>query len=375
MNKRIIICGGGTAGHIYPAVAIIEEIIKRNNKVQVLFIGSKKGMEKDIASKLGVKFLSVNSTGLLQKASLCKKIKSYLSFLLNIFIGFFKSVKIIYNFKPNAVLGMGGYSCAPVLLACIFLRKKFYLHEQNYIPGRLNVFFSRFCTKIFISFKETENYFKIKKSKIIFSGNPVRKIIRNAKNNNKKYEKYGLQDKKFTITAFGGSLGADKINNTFLDFYEHFKTKQNYQFILISGRRFFENINSRYTEKGLNKHENFKIFPYVNEMDEIYNLSDLIISRSGANTVAEILICNIPSILIPYPNAINNHQYYNAKFLEENGKAILINDYELTVDTLIKIINDIVSNNFKIYNELKNRTVNDYFFNGHEIITNYLLGE
>ena len=110
-------------------------------------------------------------------------------------------------------------------------------------------------------------------------------------------------------------------------------------------------------------------------MDEIYNLSDLIISRSGANTVAEILICNIPSILIPYPNAINNHQYYNAKFLEENGKAILINDYELTVDTLIKIINDIVSNNFKIYNELKNRTVNDYFFNGHEIITNYLLGE
>jgi len=151
--------------------------------------------------------------------------------------------------------------------------------------------------------------------------------------------------------------------------------KQDYQFILISGKRFFENINSQYSKKGLNKYENFKIFPYVNEMDEIYNLSDLIISRSGANTVAEILICNIPSILVPYPHAINNHQYYNAKFLQESGKAILINDLDLTADTLIKIINDMVSNNFKIYNELKNKLIDNNFFNAHEIITNYLLGE
>lgn len=316
----------------------------------------------------------IKAAGLIQKGSLFKKIINYFKFIFNLISGFLKSIKILIFFKPDIILGMGGYVCAPVLLSAIFLRKKFALHEQNYIPGRLNKFFSKFCTYFFLSFKETANYLKIPESKIIYSGNPVRKIIREAFSKMKNYKKYGLDDGKFTVTAFGGSLGANKINNTFISLYEIFKDREDMQFLLISGSRFYENLKKE-NEKINNLKSSLKIFPYVNEMDEIYNITDLIISRSGANTVAEIAYCNIPAILIPYPFAINNHQYFNATFLEKNGKAIIINDNDLNSSKLAEIIFNLERENKKFYNELKYKKINDNFVNGHKIITKYLVGE
>jgi UDP-N-acetylglucosamine--N-acetylmuramyl-(pentapeptide) pyrophosphoryl-undecaprenol N-acetylglucosamine transferase len=374
MGKRILVCGGGTAGHIYPAVSIIEEILDNHKDCSILYVGTDKGMERDIIASLNINFMAIKAAGLIQKGSLCKKIINYFKFIFNLISGFLKSIKILIFFKPDIILGMGGYVCAPVLLSAIFLRKKFALHEQNYIPGRLNKFFSKFCTYFFLSFKETADYLKIPESKIIYSGNPVRKIIREAFSKVKNYKKYGLDDGKFTVTAFGGSLGANKINNTIISLYECFKDRDDMQFLLISGSRFYENLKKE-NEKINNLKSSLKIFPYVNEMDEIYNITDLIISRSGANTVAEIAYCNIPAILIPYPFAINNHQYFNATFLEKNGKAIIINDNNLNSSKLADIIFNLERENKKFYNELKYKKINDNFVNGHKIITKYLVGE
>lgn len=374
MGKRILVCGGGTAGHIYPAVSIIEEILDNHKDCSILYVGTDKGMERDIIASLNINFMAIKAAGLIQKGSLCKKIINYFKFIFNLISGFLKSIKILIFFKPDIILGMGGYVCAPVLLSAIFLRKKFALHEQNYIPGRLNKFFSKFCTYFFLSFKETADYLKIPESKIIYSGNPVRKIIREAFSKVKNYKKYGLDDGKFTVTAFGGSLGANKINNTIISLYECFKDRDDMQFLLISGSRFYENLKKE-NEKINNLKSSLKIFPYVNEMDEIYNITDLIISRSGANTVAEIAYCNIPAILIPYPFAINNHQYFNATFLGKNGKAIIINDNNLNSSKLADIIFNLERENKKFYNELKYKKINDNFVNGHKIITKYLVGE
>ncbi|MDD5659961.1 MAG: glycosyltransferase, partial [Actinomycetota bacterium] len=169
MGRRILICGGGTAGHIYPAVSIIEEIQNNYKDTALLYVGANKGMEKTIIPELGVDFIKINASGLIQKGSFLRKTLNYIKFTGTLIFGFLKSLRIIVGFKPDIVLGMGGYVCGPVLLGAVVLRKKIALHEHNYIPGRLNKFFSKFCSYLFISFKETKNYLKIPETKIIFS--------------------------------------------------------------------------------------------------------------------------------------------------------------------------------------------------------------
>ena len=373
MNKKIIICGGGTAGHIYPAIAIIEQISEQAEDTDIFYIGTEKGMESNLIPPLGIRFFTISSSGLLQKSGKIKKLKNYMFFMANIFSGLLSSLKIIRKIKPDIILGMGGYVCAPVFLACILLRKKFFIHEQNYIPGRLNLIFSRFAEKIFISFKETEKFLSVKKSKIIFTGNPVRRIIREFSLNYKNYYKYDLKPGIFTITAFGGSLGADRINKSFIGLWNNMKDNEKLQFILISGKRFYDEICSSKISMSMKKYKNLKIIPYENNMQDIYNISDLIISRSGANTVAEISVCQIPAILIPFPAAINNHQYYNAKFLEDNKRAIILQDSDVDEFVLEKTLKDIISDNFKLYNELKNKKDENIFLNSHKIITDNLM--
>lgn len=374
MKKRILICGGGTAGHIYPAVSVIEEILENHKDFDLLYIGTDKGLEKKIIEKLGINFKMVRAAGLIQRGNPAKKLINYIKFIFNLTSGFLSSIKLIKTFDPGIILGMGGYVCAPVLLSAVFLRKRFVLHEQNFIPGRLNKFFSKFCYRIFISFEDTRQFLNINTGKIVFSGNPVRKIIREASNKKPDYAKFGLVGGKFTITAFGGSLGADKINNSFIKLYEKLKDREDVQFLLISGSRFYEDFKMKNINTLKNSYS-LKVFPYVDEMDEIYSLTDLLISRSGANTIAEIAFCNIPAILIPYPWAIDNHQYYNASFLEKNGKAIILNDKNLNDEGLYNIFVDLEKENKKLYNGLKYKQIDFNFINGHKTLTKFLVGE
>lgn len=182
MRKKILICGGGTGGHLYPALAIIECIKDNYTLCELLFIGTERGLGRELIPQYGVNFKIVKSRGLILDGSISRKILNVIKFFYWLTLGFLQSFKIMLKFKPDIILGMGGYICAPVLSAGIFMGRKIALHEQNYIPGRLNSFFSRFARYIFISFSDTDKYFKVKKSKIIFTGNPLRKAIGQSKN-------------------------------------------------------------------------------------------------------------------------------------------------------------------------------------------------
>jgi UDP-N-acetylglucosamine--N-acetylmuramyl-(pentapeptide) pyrophosphoryl-undecaprenol N-acetylglucosamine transferase len=372
---RIIICGGGTAGHIYPAISVIEYINGLDREVKILYVGSKKGMEKDLIPALGVDFRGIMATGLTASPSLSKKFFSYMRFIFFTFIGFLQALKIMSGFKPLSVLGMGGYVCGPTLLAALVLKKGIFLHEQNFIPGRLNKVFSKFARKTFVSFRESAIYFNVPKDRIIYSGNPVRKIIRDTKQKVADFKKWGLDEEKFTLTAFGGSLGAQKINESVTALCKTYDGDAGLQIILICGKRFYKDILKMKERRCPEKDKVIlKAFPYIDEMDEIYALSDLIISRSGANTIAELIKTNIPAILVPYPKAIDNHQYFNAKYLEEKGKAFIVLDNDLNEQIISDKINTLIKNGKKNYNEIRKKSIEDYKINSPDIITDYLIG-
>jgi len=360
MRKKILICAGGTGGHIYPALAVVESLKEKYPSSKVVLISSERGPGAELLSGYDIDYVTVKSCGLVLNVRIMGKILNTAKFIYFLIYGFFQSLRIIMIFKPDLILGMGGYICAPVLLAGIFTAKKIALHEQNYIPGRLNALFSRFARYIFISFNDTFKFLKVKKDKVLFTGNPLRKSIRIYKKTGPDFKRWGLEEGRFTVVAFGGSLGAESINNAVINLYPYFKDNDKIQILLISGRRFFEKIvksKKYFTEPGDNLI--FKVFEYINEINEIYRMSDLVVSRAGANTVSEIIEYNIPSILVPYPYAVANHQYYNADYLASKGKAIMIMDRDLDGEKLYKTLKKLAGNDWKMYKEIRDRKIKD----------------
>ncbi len=380
MNKRIVITAGGTAGHIYPAQAIIEYFKSSHPSAELLYIGTRTGMENSLVPQLGIDFKRISASGFSVSKNLLNRVHIYLRFFFNLFAGLFQSLGIIGSFKPDFVLGMGGYVCAPVFISAIILRRKIAIHEQNVIPGRLNRFFAKFAKYIFISFEESVKHFNAKGDipgvKFIFSGDPVRAAIRHFHDIKPDYNKWDLQEGRFTITAFGGSLGAEKINDSVIALYKKFSLDENIQVILICGRRFFEEYRKK-LDTVIIKSDSliFRLFPYIEEMAALYRVSDLIISRAGATTVAELTTTNIPAILVPYPQAIENHQYFNAEYLVKNKKAVLIADNKLNESTLSGIIDSLLENNRKIYRGLKDSELKVQGMDGAKIISEKLLEE
>jgi len=374
-NSRIIIAAGGTAGHIYPAVSIIQYLRENTPQAEVLFLGTARGMEKELADKLAIDFVAVKASGFEACSSRLKKIMIYSRFLINFLAGFFSSLKILAKFRPDIVLGMGGYVCAPVLCAALFLLIPVAIHEQNSIPGRLNRFFSRYSACTFISFKSSEVLFP-KKSRTVFSGNPIRRSVRNFYSEKPQYAKFGLESGRKTIIAFGGSLGANNINSAVTGIYEFLKDSEKLQIVLISGNRFYEECLQQL--KSAAKPQDkliFRVLPYVYEIEKLYRIADLAISRSGAITVAELDHVKVPAILVPYPEAIGNHQLYNAQYLADKKMARIINDADLNKNVLFEEISSILSaeNDFAVS---KNKTYNP----GEEtedpaaVISGYLTG-
>jgi len=372
--KNILICGGGTAGHIYPAVAIMGFIKEKYPHSRLIFVGTKRGMENKFIPELGIDFRTIKASGLTGTNNYFKKVLNYIKFVIFSIGGFFSSLSLLLDFKPDFIIGMGGYVCGPVLMAAIFLRKKFGLHEQNYIPGRLNKIFSRFSKYIFISFEDTAKFFNSGRSKIIFSGNPVRKEIRDSIYAEPDYRNWDFQKGRFTIAAFGGSLGAEKINAAVLGLYNYFKNDSSIQIVLICGNRYYGELERKL--KNICKQKDkllFRLLPYVNEMDKVYAIADLIISRAGANTIAELAITNIPAILIPFPKAIDNHQFYNAQYLVKNKKAVMILDKDLGRENLAVEIVNLLADNKKEYSLIKEAKLKIVNMDSARIITETIM--
>lgn len=323
---RLIVSGGGTGGHIYPALSIIKEVKKHEPDSEVLYIGTKKGLENKLVPRENIPFETIEISGFKRSLSL-DNVKTVMRF----FSGVQKAKKIIHAFQPDVVVGTGGYVCGPVVYAAAKLNIPTVIHEQNSIPGLTNKFLSRYVTRIAISFRETERYFA--KEKTVLIGNPrAQEVAEEARKSEK------LNKEKRSVLIVSGSQGARPIHNAFLDALP--KVGQyDYEFLYVTGQIHYDSVMEEIKKRGNPK--NVKIQPFIHNMPKVLAGIDLIVARAGATTLAEITALGLPSILIPSPYVTNNHQEKNARALSEVGAATVILEKELDGERLLAEIHRI----------------------------------
>lgn len=343
---KVIISAGGTGGHIYPALAILDKIKEKEPNSEFLYIGTHNRMEKDIVPQKGINFKSLEIYGFNRKNLLSnfKTIKC-------LFKSYKDAYKIIKEFNPDIVLGVGGYVTVPVIKAAKKLGIKTFVHEQNSVSGASNKYLVKYTDLIGVSFKSSMKDFP--KEKVVFTGNPVSENATNAIPANK--EKYKLTKNKKLVMFVMGSLGSSTMNDFLVNSMNKFEGKD-YEVLFVTGKNDFDEINKN------NFPKNVIVVPYLEEMAGLLKRTDLIVSRAGASTLAEIISLGLPSILIPSPNVTNNHQYKNALDLEKISATTLIEESNLSEELLIKEIDNIIYNDkliTKIKKNLKTIAVND----------------
>jgi len=339
--KNIIIVSSGTGGHIYPGIALAREFDIKNKDYNPIFFISNNSVSTEILKNSKFKYIEFSMSGMPRKVSF-----SFILFLIKMKFTFFKALKQIIKLKPRAVIGTGGYITVPVLFAAKILRKKIFIHEQNSIPGKSNVLLSRISDKTFISFQSSRKFFK----KAIVSGCPVRRDIVSA-SKEKAVRKLKLEDKIFTFLVFGGSLGAVKLNEIACDSLLNLSIKGKFQILHITGSKSYGEI-----QKKVKTNRNYRIFEYMHNIADAYAASDIIICRSGAGSVFELKVLDKPSVLVPYPYATDNHQYWNAKEIEQDGKIIIIEEKNLTKENLTNAV-------YILRKNIKNRAADDKAIN------------
>jgi UDP-N-acetylglucosamine--N-acetylmuramyl-(pentapeptide) pyrophosphoryl-undecaprenol N-acetylglucosamine transferase len=320
---RVLIAAGGTGGHLFPAIAIAEELKSSISDIDFLFIGTKNRMEKEIIPKLGYKYSGTSIIGLPRKVGL-----RLIGFVFSLIVAFFQALISVMRFKPKIAIGTGSYISVPPLLASKLTGAKIFLSESNSYPGVATRFLDLIATEVYLSFEQSKKYFK-DKSKLIVTGTPVRKNLFD-KDRKKAAEYFNLYENLKTIIVIGGSLGARSINEKIKEIYQ--KLPNNYQLIWQTGHKDFD------LYKSLERNERVVILPFIERMDYAYSICDLLICRSGASTISEVISQGIPAILIPSPNVTENHQYYNALELVEKNAAELHLDNESSENLLNKIL-------------------------------------
>ena len=333
---RVIVTAGGTGGHIYPALAMINKIKEMDKNSEFLYIGTHNRMEKDIIPKYNIPFETIEIYGFNRK-----KIFKNFKVLKCLIKSKKKCKKLIKDFNPDIVIGFGGYVTAPVISVAHKLGFKTLIHEQNSIPGMSNKYLMNKVDMICVSLKSSLNAFP--KEKTVFTGNPcgedaLKKIAMDK-------SELGLSKNKKLVLIVMGSLGASTINDYIVSIKDQFKNK-NYEVLFVTGKNDFEEINK-------NKFSNnVKVVPYVENLTRIMKNTDIIVTRAGASTLSEIIALNLPSILIPSPYVSNNHQFKNALDLVNNNAGILIEEKDLKDNILIDKIDELFKSPLE-YKKLK----------------------
>ncbi len=329
--ERIIISGGGTGGHVFPAIAIADEIKKRNPHVDILFIGAQGKMEMEKVPTAGYKIEGLDIRGFQRKLTL-----SNFALPFKIFSSLLKARKIIKKFKPQAVVGVGGYASGPTLQMANMLGIPTLLQEQNSYPGKTNRILAKKAHAICVAYENLESVFD--KNKIHFTGNPVRlSAIPAEKNPMIARQNMDLNPNKPTVLIIGGSLGARTLNQSVMEKLDLIRESEA-QFIWQCGAFYLEKITQEL--KG-NKPENLHFSAFIQNMAEAYQAADVIISRAGALSVSELCLVGKPAILVPSPNVAEDHQTKNAMALVKNEAAILIKDHEsitMLIPTAIELL-------------------------------------
>ncbi len=335
---RMLVTGGGTGGHIYPALAIARGIREKYPGAEILYVGTARGMEADIVPKEGFAFQAVTVEGLPRRISP----RALVTFGKSL-LGIKQAFALLKSFSPDVVIGTGGYVCGPVVLAAALSKIPTLIHEQNAYPGITNKLLARMVSRIMVTFPESVKYFS-SQNHITVTGLPIRPDILTAVRETG-VKRLGLAGDKFNLLVFGGSRGARSINKAMVEVAGYFAGRTDLQIILVTGMPGHEETLTELAAAGisLDKSGNIMVKPYLYHMEDALAAADLVVCRAGAATLAEITALGLPAILIPYPYAAENHQEYNARALTGREAAVLIKDSELTGVLLRQTINKLLA--------------------------------
>lgn len=331
---RLVITGGGTGGHINPAIALIKELQTREEPLEVLYLGTQRGMEAELVPQEGIPFSVISSRGFQRKISF-----DTLKTIVTAASGFFQARAYLRKFRPDVAVGTGGYVAGPVILQAALMGIPTLIHEQNALPSLTNRLLARFVTAIALSFPESTRYFKGNTAQYVI-GNPVRPEIMST-GREQAVKRLQLNPKLKTLLVVGGSRGAEPINAAVQAILPDYLAETGQQIIFATGKTHFAEISAKLDALGLLQHKNLHLLPYLFDMAAGLNAADLIISRSGG-MIAEINLVGIPAIYIPSPYVADNHQEYNAKAIESKGAAVMLREKELTPTLLLQTIRDIL---------------------------------
>jgi UDP-N-acetylglucosamine--N-acetylmuramyl-(pentapeptide) pyrophosphoryl-undecaprenol N-acetylglucosamine transferase len=328
-----MISGGGTGGHVFPAIAIANAFRERHASAEILFVGAEGRMEMTKVPEAGYKIVGLWISGLQRRLTL-----SNLLFPVKLLTSVIKARRLIRTFKPDVVIGTGGYASGPVMMAAAQLRVPALIQEQNSYAGLTNKQLAANARRICVAYPGMEKFFP--KDKLVFTGNPVRKDIRDLEAVRPEAMKsYGFESTRKTLLILGGSLGARTINESVLAGLDKLIAAQ-VQVIWQTGKSYFQSVKDQVTDKDLQR---IRISDFVMQMDRAYASADVVISRAGALSISELCVAGRPSILVPSPNVVADHQTKNANALVEQEAAVLIRDdnaRETLIAEAISLLND-----------------------------------
>lgn len=323
---KVIISGGGTGGHIYPALAIAEALKKTYKNIDILYIGTKNSLEADLVPKSGFKFKTIRVKSLPRKIN-----KKFFISIKELLAGINDSKKIIKEFQPDLVIGTGGYVSGPIVYAARKKKVPAIIHEQNAYPGITNKILSRYVDKVLITFEDSKKYFKYPE-RVTNVGNPIREEILTA-NKDLAFKNLDLSKDKPILLCFGGSGGQKSLNESFFEIIKN--TNINFQLVHVTGKNHYDDFMKKIKSEKIMISKNIKILPYLHNMPEALNICDLIVTSAGAITLSEISAIGIPAILVPKSYTAENHQEYNARSFEKKGAALVILEKDLKWDDLL----------------------------------------
>lgn len=334
---RVIVTGGGTGGHIYPALAIAKGLLASDPKIQILYVGTRDGMEARLVPEAGLEFEGISGMGLPRRLSpdtiraLGKSVKAL-----------WEMKKILHRFHPDLVVGTGGYVSGPVVLTAALFNIPTLLHEQNALPGITNRILARFVRRVMLTFPESKKHFGVKE-KLEVVGLPVRPEIGQVRREDGA-KHFGLRPDRLTLLVTGGSRGARRLNQAMTAVLANLAQRSDIQVIWATGTATYEETIKGLEKQGVSwQRPQWRVLEYLKDMPEALACADLYIGRAGAASLAELMVAGLPGILIPYPYAAENHQEHNAQALFQGGAAQIILDSELNGERLWKEVDGLIS--------------------------------
>ena len=343
---RVIISAAGTGGHINPGIAIANKIKEMEPDSRIVFIGTNRGLENDLVPRAGYELKTIDAYGLKKEISI-----SNLTHIIST-IRSRKDVKKIFSeIKPDVVIGTGGYICGPVFSVATSQKIPCLLHESNAYPGKAVKMYARKVDKVLVGFEDTKNKLKECK-KVVWTGTPtkIKKVDISEGRKKEILKDLGIKENLPIVLAFGGSQGAQKINMAFIDLIKNYKNDK-YQIIWATGPKQFDVVKEEFEKSGINisNIKNVKILSYIYNMEELMNISDLLVCRSGAMTITEVSIVGKPAIFVPLPSMSANRQIDNALVLKKIGAARIIKNEEINGKNLSEEINSIIDDQKELY--------------------------